>query len=33
MKHNISEAELASKMCFVKKLDGGQSAKPDYVSE
>jgi len=33
MKHNISEAELASKMCFIEKLDDGQSAKEDYVSE
>jgi hypothetical protein len=33
MKHNISKAELASKMCFIEKLDDGQSVKEDYVSE
>ena len=27
MKYNISEAELVSKMCFIEKLDDGQSAK------
>jgi hypothetical protein len=33
MKHNISEAELASKMSSIEKLDDGQNAKEGYVSE